>query len=412
MGLNSLIDTIKRSIITGTSANVKITDRSFFAELLGEDNNPEIKGDESLGIKPFWKYDSNKRFPFISAVFRMTGSCFMCLVAVFYWIASMICWIFTGERKSKRTSARLNAIIFISIIIIYIVLIVSMIAFLINNVLLFPPNSAINSKGAITMEQPCGREHTVFLFNTAICWANTGVEVLTGDIIEITASGSFYGRVTDLYHRNRDNEKLDFSWNNTAYPIKEGDFDTLCIYKKNDARFGSILCHIHSESEENCYDSKQDSCSHIIQLANGKTNKITVQSPGYLYVTVNDIYLTPEILEKIKNNPDLQKELLPYGHDQDLSKACSAPSLWFNDNLGEILLNISVTRHVIKNEGASISPRIYSYLYRLIEQEANSDDKWIHLAIAIGSITLLLSADYYCGRLIRRRKNRPRPNTP
>lgn len=408
MGLNSLIDTIKRSIITGTSANVKIVDKSFFTELLGEDNNPDIKGNESLGIKPFWKYDTTKRFPFFTALLRLLYACFMCIVALFYWIASVVCWIFTGKWKSKRTSARLNAIIFISIIIVYIVLIVSMLAFLINNVLLFPPNSDINSRGAITMNQPCGREHTVYLFNTAICWANTGVELLEGDIVEITTSGSFYGRVTDLYQRNQDNEKLDFNWNNTAYPAKTEKFDSLCIYKEADAQFGSLLCHIHSESAENAYDS--DSCKAIIQLSSGQKNSFTAHQPGYLYVTVNDIYLTPEILGKIEADTALQNELLPY--EKDLTKAYSNPDLWFYDNLGEILLNISVTRHVIKNGGASVSPQIYSYLYRLIEQEANSNDKWIHLAIAIGSITLLLSADYYCGRAIRRRKNRLRPKTP
>ena len=35
MDINSIIDTIKRSIITGTPAGVKITDKSFLAELLG-----------------------------------------------------------------------------------------------------------------------------------------------------------------------------------------------------------------------------------------------------------------------------------------------------------------------------------------------------------------------------------------
>lgn len=408
MGLNSLIDTIKRSIITGTSANVKIVDKSFFTELLGEDNNPDIKGNESLGIKPFWKYDTTKRFPFFTALLRLLYACFMCIVALFYWIASVVCWIFTGKWKSKRTSARLNAIIFISMIIVYIVLIVSMLAFLINNVLLFPPNSDINSRGAITMNQPCGREHTVYLFNTAICWANTGVELLEGDIVEITTSGSFYGRITDLDDKNRNNARLNFNWNNTAYPAKTEKFDSLCIYKEADAQFGSLLCHIHSESAGNAYDS--DSCKAIIQLSSGQKNSFTAHQPGYLYVTVNDIYLTPEVLKKIEADTALQNELLPY--EKDLTKAYSNPDLWFYDNLGEILLNISVTRHVIKNEGTSVSPRIYSYIYRLIEQEANSDDKWIHLAIAIGSITLLLSADYCCGRAIRRRKNRLRPNAP
>lgn len=410
MWLNSLIDTIKRSIITGTSANVKIVDKSFFAELLGEDNNPDIKGNESLGIKPFWKYDTTKRFPFFAALLRLLYACFMCIVALFYWIASVVCWIFTGEWKSKRTSARLNAIIFISMIIVYIVLIVSMLAFLINNVLLFPPNSNINSRGAITMNQPCGREHTVYLFNTAICWANTGVEVLDGDIVEITTSGSFYGRITDLNDKNRDNAKLNFNWNNTAYPMGIGKFDSLCIYKESDARFGSLLCHIHSESAENAYDS--DSCKTIIQLASGQKNSFTAHQSGYLYVTVNDIYLTDAVLKKITESDTLKQELLPYGEKNFQQTARQNPTLWFNDNLGEILLNISISRNVIKNDGSTVSPGIYSRLYRLIEQEANSDEKWLHLAIAIGSITILLSADYYCGRAIRRRKNRLRPNTP
>ncbi|HIZ26426.1 hypothetical protein [Barnesiella sp. An55] len=402
MGLNSLIDTIKRSIITGTSANVKIVDKSFFAELLGEDNNPDIKGNESLGIKPFWKYDTTKRFPFFTALLRLLYACFMCIVALFYWIASVVCWMFTGEWKSKRTSARLNAIIFISMIIVYIVLIVSMLAFLINNVLLFPPNSDINSRGAITMNQPCGREHTVYLFNTAICWANTGVELLEGDIVEITTSGSFYGRITDLNDKNRDNARLNFNWNNTAYPAKTETFDSLCIYKEADAQFGSLLCHIHSESAGNAYDS--DSCKAIIQLASGQKNSFTAHQPGYLYVTVNDIYLTDAVLKKIMASNTLKRELLPYGKENFLQTAWQNPTLWFNDNLGEILLNISITRNVIKSDGSTVSPGIYSRLYRLVEQEANNDHKWIHLAIALVALTLLLSADYAIGRMIQRKR--------
>ena len=202
--------------------------------------------------------------------------------------------------------------------------------------------------------------------------------------------------------KNRDNARLNFNWNNTAYPAKTETFDSLCIYKEADAQFGSLLCHIHSESAGNAYDS--DSCKAIIQLASGQKNSFTAHQPGYLYVTVNDIYLTDAVLKKIMASNTLKRELLPYGKENFLQTAWQNPTLWFNDNLGEILLNISITRNVIKSDGSTVSPGIYSRLYRLVEQEANNDHKWIHLAIALVALTLLLSADYAIGRMIQRKR--------
>ena len=60
------------------------------------------------------------------------------------------------------------------------------------------------------MAQPCGSERNVYLYNTGQCWANTGIQVVRGDRVEVTASGAYYGRVADLYHCAKDNCVLPF----------------------------------------------------------------------------------------------------------------------------------------------------------------------------------------------------------
>ena len=115
-----------------------------------------------------------------------------------------------ADCPSKVKPARVNFVIFFVSLVFAIVLLLVILSFFIRGVLFFDPSQRINEQGAITMAQPCGSERNVFLYNTGQCWANTGIQVVRGDRVEVTASGAYYGRVADLYHCAKDNCVLPF----------------------------------------------------------------------------------------------------------------------------------------------------------------------------------------------------------
>jgi len=207
MDINSLIDTIKRSIITGTSADVKITDKSFLAELLGkdEDGNDHAHKASSLLYVPHFSVD--KRFPVSHYLLQCLWSAITLLISLLYFVPSKVLQALTGKKRDLRLSARFNAILFIACITSYIVLLSFSVTFLLKSVLFFETDNRINSQGAIIMKQPLGVEQYMYLFNTATPWANTGIELIENDIVEVSASGSFYGKIL-IYTINQNQTTL------------------------------------------------------------------------------------------------------------------------------------------------------------------------------------------------------------
>ena len=252
MDLNSLIDTIKRSIVTGTSADVEINDKSLLSGLMGED--------AGRGGRPFyrrvlagWRFDRRDRFPVVMLLCRTLWVLFALFVSLFYFLASLLMLLLTGKWKERSTSPRLNAVLFVSTIIVYVVMVAGMVSFFFTNVLFFSPDNHANGAGALVVKQPCGKEHYVFLFNTAECWVNTGIDLVEGDRFSVSASGAFYGRVQDLVDKANDNERLPFDYNP---PLSDSAGDNsasrYCMYRvmegRDSARFGSILCQIQPDT--------------------------------------------------------------------------------------------------------------------------------------------------------------------
>lgn len=410
MNLNSLIDTIKRSIVTGTSADVEITDKSLLSGLLGEDSG---------GGRPFyrsilsqWRLDINDRFPLFMTVFRTLWSFFVAVVSLVYLAAGAVMLLLTGKWKDRSTSPRMNAVIFLSVVASLIVVAIMMVAFFFRNVLMFTPDNHVNDAGTLVMKQPCGKEHYVFLFNTAECWANTGIEVMEGDRLEMSASGAFYGRVQDLDSCASANVKLPFVLNNPS--IKEADaigggIAKYCMYGKSDSRFGSLLCQIQPDALP-CVSMCNDSVNGeiIVQLdmdaQNGSFASFDVRNSGLLYVAVNDIYLSQAVKDALKKeSPEVKMELFgDAGVADSVINQCKE-SAWFNDNLGEILINIVVLRGE-PGESAIVPFGLMSRMYRSIDEWTSKD--WDNLFASLGIVAALLAADFAFGRVARsRRKN-------
>ena len=99
MNLNSLIDTIKRSIVTGTSADVEIHDKSLLSGVLAEDDGDGRPFYRSVFSQ--WKFDSADRFPMLMAAFRTLWSLFVAVVSLFYMMASVVMLLFTGKWKDR-----------------------------------------------------------------------------------------------------------------------------------------------------------------------------------------------------------------------------------------------------------------------------------------------------------------------
>ena len=312
MDINSIVDNIKYGIASENEGRINITEKSFLLDLLDDERS------SSKGFKPHMpKMDKDKRFPVFVYLLRVLLFIIEVFVWGFYWAIRGIRLLFLGKMQDKdlSTSPRLNFVIFISAIIVYLVTLILILLFFIKSVLLFNPNSGVNDKGAFTVPQDCGREKYIFLFNTATCWANTGIKVLEGDDVIISASGSFFGSINVMKQCAESNEKPKYSRNlivhynqeNKNLEDKNDTVDTtpLCMYHAEDARFGSLLVQIKEDGEELlycCSTSDNDTIKQIDFKDIHNPPYIPIKKSGVLYFAVNDIYLTDSIFKSIKDS--------------------------------------------------------------------------------------------------------------
>ena len=292
------------------------------------------------------------------------------------------------------------------------------------------------------MEQPCGIESCVYLYNTAQPWTNTGINIVKGDEVRISASGAFYGRVFDLVNSANKNDTLPFSFINpsvidTSQSLYDTNVVSLCMYNKKDAVFGSLLYQIKKDNETIIYDSRDDNDDnpHIIQDNHERSESFsfTARHSGELYVSINDIYLSDKVLvllrdmpkknieqhleiEKINDTTKIKsdslfniglnwiKERKPKNKldtivEYKLAKLYAlvhSDSLfrkyWFDDNLGEILLNITVNRNVISS--SNVGGSFMSHAYRRIDKFF--DKKWEEILFHVSIFLLIIVFLLYC----------------
>lgn len=347
MDINSIIDTIKRSIITGTPAGVKITDKSFLAELLGKDED----GDDApgRGARLFYVPRFNKavRFPVTHYIMQCLWSALTALITSLYWLASALLWLFTGRWKDLYASARFNAVMFIACIVCYIVVLAFSITFLLKNVLFFSPDKHVNSQGAIMMKQPLGVEKYMFLFNSAKVCDNTGIELLEGDLVEVSASGSFYGKISDLYKKAQSNDTLAYKLSKPGMTVGDKSLAEYCIYGKDvNVPFGSLLFQVCPESDspiDTMVSNKSGKLAGMIKPFKREGNKkftFSADRSGTLFVTVNDIYLDKGTIDKLKRHvrSGVVKTLLDSTDIDSLAiLAENGLEQWSVDNIGEFL---------------------------------------------------------------------------
>lgn len=429
MDINSLIDNIKYSVTSSKDGNVEICDNSFLLDLL-KDNSDNSKRKETLTISVPWENMWNCRFPFTYFVLRLLVSVIEIFIYLVYYIIRLIRRLILGKKNDKdlSVSPRINFVVLISFLTFFIVAITFSFIFFIKSVLLFNPNSRVNDKGAIIIPQPCSVEHYLYLFNSAECWANTGIKVLKGDEIRISASGSYYSKISHMNLCAVNNEVLPYKRHLITCEPKEDTslIKDLCIYKGdeiNNARFGALLLQIKEDYEEPSYCSLDKLKPQIYQLTyNNEKGFLPVKAvrSGILNFAVNDIYFTNEVLELLQNSSNdnllrsldfsimrLTKNSHPITVNtlkEVLGKDYKGlrRDMWFYDNVGEIMLSIKVTRMSISEEESM--PSFVVKFYRWLEKELLQLSTWNivkYFALTLLIIILYLSADHKIGAILR-----------
>ncbi len=456
MKLNSLIETIKGSIATETPSDVRIVERSLLFDLFkkrggrvrdskgcGADGacTDTRDGDERCDDKPFAEVRLSRpdrirlrrenRYPLCSMVGAVLVEGLLFVVDIFYWICSKVAGLFLGRKMWLYCSPRFNFVVLAASVVGSISLLVSIFAFYINDVLFFNNVTTINRRGALVTRQACGVDHYMYLFNTADLWSDTGIEVLEGDHVRISGSGAFYSDILDMKRAADNNCKPRYRLSNVAYPLtdtlydraKEAESAKYCMYSdKKDAVYGSLLYQIIGETQQPKTRYEKGEENPIRQVAINRKGRLDdnffeARESGVLHVAVNDIYLDETTIQKIKDDKDNKD------NSDDLRSRVQAienkpvdplwrARAWFNDNCGDILLNVTIERRNGVHPYVSLMERVYIRLYRLLSWFIDVQTGWIpshprmsfllFWALAVAAVYLLVEGvrllDCRCAR--------------
>lgn len=436
MKLNSLIDNIRDSIVTGLGKKVSVSDRSLLNVLISDpyiDSTPEdTEGATGKSFRSraraLAKYCltplKSDKFPLSRLALRLVLLLTflpLLLIYVLIWLMELL----FGRKITLRSvmrSPRANMLISLSIIVVAVTGLVSMIVFFVNDVMLYSPQRDINSKGALTITQPCQREHSIFMFSSASLWADTGIDLIEGDVVTISGSGSFESSIWDKKAKAEKNEKPQYSLINIAYEQRgterePGAVTKYCIYNEssdsidNPPRFGSLLYQIRP-SQRQCVNANTASFSPICQArvdgAMGVLDeRFTVRNPGTLYVCVNDIYLTDSIVESMFSleddsvwsiKPEATGTLELYAKKDMTNRSVSelrdnllalagtpdGRANWLYDNCGDILLSIRVERNIWSGTTLGAVDKAYSYVFRSMENIISPDRNGLYAFLIFG----------------------------
>lgn len=400
----SLISLIKEAIVSHSEKNVTIHERTLVTELIEAE-----KKRNPFSLCDFLprKY-SGKNFVLTRHLIYIYRCIVLFFIALFYAVYDLLHKICTGEWKSKaldkkfiedripdekrrkklhtekwrgiESSTGLNAIIFICTLVFTIITLIWGLHFLLKEVVLPDNDCQVNHYGIVTFDQGCLEEQHFFLLNAATFWANTGIAVSKGDKVYITASGSMYSDVDDMIDAAADNKCLLYPRSDFYKLYREMDQDAeYCIYgrfyndttdRDNKPVFGSLLYQICDEvGGPKCYnDSLYPTVVKQINFAKNKNSlfgdkryHFKAKNSGILYFSFNDILLDDSIIDAIIKNHGKKSVEVYNSLMKKIPKdsvCCSFQDtcfwlksrvdslIWFEDNLGEALINIRVERNV------------------------------------------------------------------
>lgn len=246
--------------------------------------------------------------------------------------------LFNGDAVKERGGVA-NLLLIIGVLLAGITVIVSLLIFSYNDVLFFKNTIHVNECGTFIPRQSSNREYALFLFNSSDVWANSGIQVESGDKVYLSASGAFNSSITQVIENVRNNTRLQYPWSTANYSSDSND--SLSIAPSYP--FGAVLFTVNRD-KMSCLNASAESkksnktekihalCSSCRDGHNYSKQLFNITHNGQLFFTVNDVYLSDDIYAKIKrgDNEDFKKDL-----PKELVDDREA---WFNDNIGAILI--------------------------------------------------------------------------
>lgn len=216
-----------------------------------------------------------------------------------------------------------------------------------------------NALGATTIKSE-RNEVSYWLFNTAILWADSGIQVKEGDIITIRASGKSNTAIHHLVKAAEDNTQIADKWVGS-----EGESLASFTDSKNRDRdearrkyrifpnreSGALIMQV--VDNEKPFDTPRDDKANDqnFYFIGKERQNIYINHPGTLYFAVNDIVLNMDTIRDMKSDPDFAKmnlgtttldngntvnELDYYGENEEVNK--KRKTVWFDDNVGSFLI--------------------------------------------------------------------------
>lgn len=316
-----------------------------------------------------------------------------------------------NECNKRMLNRILNLLLLLCCVITCIVILIKAFVFYVHDVLLFENEVRMNQQGAFVPTQSCDREYAFFIFTSSDLWANTGVQVMKGDRIKILASGAFNSSVCDLVDRVKSNDTLKYDWL-PAMPSKlvrtrRNVGLQQCLYYGHDAYFGSVLYQIQNSLV------KETDTLGIRQLKTVDSEEglfEEVDRNGTLFFAVNDIYLKPRIIRSYANDNRRFANSLKKGNNSNsliitenrvairdtLLKQYKDsislfvpvvnnyaeiagdyfkqyfeknPTVWFDDNMGDILICMEIER--VTDKPFAKWYRECEFTFNMLEDERN-----------------------------------------
>ena len=354
----SLIKAITDAIQTGVGGNVSLNEKTLLSHLLerrrGESIFPEVKFDGG-------PVERHETFIITRWLIRLICK----LLTRILWLFNVGCYVvlllFRGislrqlhekNWRNVKYSPIINLAAVVIVLVLGIVFLVNMITVGVKDIMFASVNMRVNSQGVITLEQPGLESHSFFLMNASTFWWPTDITVSKRDRVTISVSGSMYSDIGEICSAANSNRHLRYSRSffaekNKKESLFDGIGTSICI--EPNACFGALLCRISNEHQGPSKLSKDQ----IEVIEHGK-NRFKAKQFGVLYITFNDVFLTKETVEKLRDSAGLSTIVLKEDLEETgyFSKFNSGQletadeEIWFNDNVGEYLVNIRVRKNI------------------------------------------------------------------
>lgn len=429
---SSLISTIRQAIFTETPSDVSIHQRSLVSMFIENSGESDAFSSDDFKIKSY----RGKSMVLSRHLLHFLKVLVLGVIWSVYTVYNLIHRILTGKWRGMKSSSGINIVILTFVTIFGIVSLIYILMFLIRDVVLAPNNAYINPKGVISVTQPCYETQSFFLLNAATYWTPTDIHVTEGDQVYISASGSMYSDIGDVIDAASENQKLIYKRSGFGTVIPDS-LDTAdvqyCIYgryKKDrtnnvytDARFGSLLYQIaqpHGGPIDYNTDDKPNEVHQVNFYNKCRKSKIynfKAEKSGTLYLTFNDILLDEATIDAlIRDQPQgiwadidtsiiskMGKKVSVQNIKDAIVKYIGDPQIWFQDNIGEILVNIRIEKNIWKSD-MKWYKKIACSLYRYVDHCCNKPFMESPLPCTILIVVLYLGIDITVSNVIKRRE--------